>query len=122
MLPVIAGDEPTAKQIWIYSLILIPFTLMLVYPLHTSGTVYAAIALGLGAIFIQKAWKLLQSPEDQKVARSLFKYSILYMMLLCTGMVIDSLPVTHNIVTAFGDHLHGWMSGAVAVLSSVCRG
>lgn len=123
MLPVIAGDEPTAKQIWVYTLILIPFTLMLVYPLHASGMVYAAIALGLGAIFIQKAWQLLQSPEDQKVARSLFKYSILYMMLLCTGMVIDSLPVTHHIVSAFGDRLHGLMGSAVAVVSSmICQG
>ncbi|WP_413162414.1 heme o synthase [Capilliphycus salinus ALCB114379] len=122
MLPVIAGDEPTAKQIWIYTLILIPFTLMLVYPLHTSGMVYAAFALGLGAIFVKKAWQLLQSPEDQKVARSLFKYSILYMMLLCTGMVIDSLPVTHHFVSALGNNFHSWMSGAVAVISSVCHG
>jgi protoheme IX farnesyltransferase len=122
MLPVIAGDEPTAKQIWVYSLIMVPFTLMLVYPLHTSGIVYAAIAVGLGAIFLKKAWQLLQSPEDQKVARSLFKYSILYMMMLCTGMVIDSLPVTHQVVTALGDNLHSLMNNAVVIVSSIYNG
>lgn len=122
MLPVIAGDEPTAKQIWVYSLIMVPFTLMLVYPLHTSGIVYAAIAIGLGAIFLKKAWQLLQSPEDQKVARSLFKYSILYMMMLCTGMVIDSLPVTHQVVTALGDNLHSLMNNAVVIVSSIYNG
>ncbi len=122
MLPVIAGDEPTAKQIWVYTLILIPTTLLLVYPLHASGVVYAAIALGLGGIFIQKAWQLLQSPEDKNIARSLFKYSILYMMLLCTGMVIDSLPVTHQVVTALGDHLQTLTSSAVAMISGVCNG
>lgn len=105
MLPVIEGDEPTAKQIWIYSLILIPVTLLLVYPLHTSGLVYAILAVGLGVIFLQKAWELLQSPHDKDMARSLFKYSILYLMLLCAAMVVDSLPITHQMVMAFSESL-----------------
>ncbi len=122
MLPVIAGDEPTAKQIWVYSLIMIPFTLMLVYPLHTSGMVYGAIAVGLGAIFLQKAWQLLKSPEDQKVARSLFKYSILYMMMLCTGMVIDSLPVTHQVVSTVGEQFNNVVNHVVVIVSSIYHG
>ena len=105
MLPVIEGDEITAKQIWIYSLILIPSTLLLVYPLHTSGFVYAVIALILGGIFLQKAWQLLQSPSERNTARSLFKYSILYLMLLCAAMVVDSLPITHEMVMAFSESL-----------------
>lgn len=105
MLPVVEGDEPTAKQIWIYSLILIPVTLLLVYPLHTSGLVYAVSALGLGVIFLQKAWELLQSPHDKDTARSLFKYSILYLMLLCAAMVVDSLPITHQTIMAFSKFL-----------------
>ncbi|WP_317134462.1 UbiA family prenyltransferase [Leptolyngbya sp. 7M] len=105
MLPVIAGDEPTAKQIWLYTLLLIPVTLLMVYPLHELGAVYAVIALGLGAVFIAKAWALLQTPSDQQVARSLFKYSILYMMLLSAGMVIDSLPVTRQLIASFSDNL-----------------
>lgn len=109
MLPVIEGDELTAQQIWIYSLILIPASLLLVYPLHTSGLVYGAIALVLGAIFIQKAWELLQTPNNRDVARSLFKYSILYMMLLCAGMVVDSLPATHNMTTAMAETIQTWV-------------
>lgn len=105
MLPVIEGDEITAQQIWIYSLILVPSTLLLVYPLHTSGFVYAAIALILGGIFLQKAWQLLQTPSERNVARSLFKYSILYLMLLCAAMVVDSLPITHEMVIAFSEYL-----------------
>ncbi|WNZ23645.1 protoheme IX farnesyltransferase [Leptolyngbya sp. NK1-12] len=105
MLPVIAGDEPTAKQIWLYTLLLIPVTLLMVYPLHELGAVYAVIALGLGAVFIAKAWALLQTPSDQQVARSLFKYSILYMMLLSAGMVIDSLPATRQLIASLSDNL-----------------
>ena len=59
----------------------------------------STIALGLGWIFIKKAWLLLQAPTDRDVARSLFKYSILYMMALSAGMVLDSLPVTQTVMT-----------------------
>jgi len=63
MLPVIEGDEETARQIWIYTLLMIPATLLLVYPLHLAGAVYAGTAIFLGAIFAQKAWLLLQTPR-----------------------------------------------------------
>jgi protoheme IX farnesyltransferase len=98
MLPVIEGDEETAWQIWLYSLILIPFTIVLTYPLHVNGVFYTGVALLLGGIFLQKAWKLLQAPSDRQVARSLFKFSIFYLMLLCAGMVVDVLPVTHQLL------------------------
>ncbi|MEA5507614.1 heme o synthase [Halotia wernerae UHCC 0503] len=100
MLPVIAGDVATVRQIWYYTLITVTATLLLVYPLHASGVVYAAIAVSLGGLFIHKSWRLLQNPEDRTVARELFLYSISYMMLLCLGMVIDSLPITHHLMSA----------------------
>jgi heme o synthase len=105
MLPVVAGEETTARQIWIYTLLLLPVTLLLVYPVQAMGVVYLAIALLLGAIFIAKARALLKAPSDLDVARSLFKYSILYMMLLCTGMAIDSLPATHQLISALTESL-----------------
>ncbi|BAY58585.1 protoheme IX farnesyltransferase [Leptolyngbya boryana NIES-2135] len=105
MLPVVDGNEPTSKQIFYYTLSLIPVSLLLVYPLHVMGAVYATIALLLGGIFVQKAWKLMQAPSDLMVARSTFKYSILYLMLLCAGMGIDSLPMTHQMVSAIAQHM-----------------
>jgi protoheme IX farnesyltransferase len=99
MLPVVEGNEATSRQIFYYTLALIPITLLLVYPLHVMGSVYAAIALLLGGIFIQKAWQLMQTPSDLQVARSVFKYSIFYLMLLCAGMALDSLPVTHQVIS-----------------------
>lgn len=105
MLPVVDGNELTSKQIFYYTLSLIPVSLLLVYPLHVMGAVYAAIALLLGGIFVQKAWKLMQASSDLMVARSTFKYSILYMMLLCAGMGIDSLPVTREFVSTIAQQL-----------------
>ncbi len=106
MLPVVAGQVATAKQIWIYTLIMIPVTLLLVFPLGVMGAVYLVAALGLAAIFLKKAWALLKDPMDYDSARSLFKYSIFYMMLLCAGMAVDSLPITHQITGAIAQNLN----------------
>jgi protoheme IX farnesyltransferase len=100
MMPVVVGDASTARQIWYYTLVLIPLTLMMTYPLGVTGAVYALVALLLGGLFIKKAWALLQHPEDRDLARSLFKFSILYMMLLSAGMVVDSWPITRTLVAS----------------------
>lgn len=100
MLPVVTDNIATARQIWRYTLVVIPSTFLLIYPLHASGIIYGAIALILGVIFIMKAWVLLHNPDDKQAARSLFLYSILYMMLLCAAMVVDSLPITHHLIEA----------------------
>jgi protoheme IX farnesyltransferase len=98
MMPVVVGDESTARQIWYYTLVLVPLTLLMTYPLQATGVIYAFCAVFLGGIFIQKAWALLKVPSDRDLAKGLFKYSILYMMLLSVGMVVDSLPITHAAV------------------------
>jgi heme o synthase len=98
MLPVIEGSEVTAKQIFAYTLTLLPVSLLLVYPFGVMGAIYSLFAIVLGVVFVQKAWELLQSPADLGVARSVFKYSIVYMLVLCVGMVLDSLPTTQALV------------------------
>jgi protoheme IX farnesyltransferase len=98
MLPVVEGEEATVKQIWIYSLILVPCSLLLMYPISNLGIIYGAIALYLGSKFLYKAWELKQDPTSNQLAKGMFKYSIFYMMLLCVGMIVDTLPVTHKLM------------------------
>lgn len=105
MLPVVEGNEITAKQIWAYTWLMLASTALLVYPLGISGAVYSAIAIVLGVPFVKKAWQLLGDPENTEVARSLFKYSILYMMLLCVGMAVDSLPWAQHVTYTVADSL-----------------
>lgn len=100
MLPVVVGNEATTKQIWLYTLVLIPATFLLIYPLNVSGVVYGVLAAFLASLFIKKAWALRLDPDSKELARSLFFYSIIYMMALCAAMIIDSLPVTHYLVNA----------------------
>ncbi|MCS6812512.1 MAG: heme o synthase [Cyanobacteria bacterium] len=106
MLPVVEGEESTARQIWLYTVLLIPITMVLVYPLGVLGAVYGAIALALGIWFAIKAWMLRQSPKDLGLARSLFKSSILYLMLLCAGMVLDCSPLAHQLTHTVANYLH----------------
>ncbi|MCU0569765.1 MAG: heme o synthase [Oculatellaceae cyanobacterium Prado106] len=97
MLPVVEGEETTARQIFYYTLALVASSFLLVYPLQVMTPVYGAIALLLGILFIRKAWKLMQTPTDLTEARSVFKFSILYLMLLCAGMAIDYFPMVRSV-------------------------
>ncbi|MBF2064201.1 MAG: protoheme IX farnesyltransferase [Calothrix sp. C42_A2020_038] len=106
MLPVVAGAKATVQQIWWYTIITIAASFMLIYPLHQTGIIYAVVAVWLGGIFVRKAWKLRQNPEDKSAAKGLFLYSISYMMLLCLGMVVDSLPITHHAIDFAVTRLH----------------
>ena len=107
MLPVVVGNEKTAQQILVYTLLLLPMTLLLVYPLGVAGVFYALMAIALGYFFLKKAWLLHQTPEDKDLAKSLFKYSILYMMLLSAGMVIDQLPWTQRLSLILAEQVNG---------------
>lgn len=112
MMPVVAGARSTAWQTFYYALLLLPVTLLLVYPCGASGLLYGAIALILGSIFILKAWQLIQSPEDKTVAKSVFKFSIVYMMMLCLGMTVDSLPLTRVLMGQ-------WQQSLMALLHEI---
>lgn len=54
---------------------------------------------------------------DQQAARSLFKYSILYLMLLSAGMAIDSLPITQEITSTIAENLNTVISSLPIHLS-----
>ncbi len=95
MLPVVAGPRVTVRHIIAYAVLMVPVTLLLVYPLGVMGAIYGLAALGLGIWFVRQTLSLAGAPEDRAIARRVFKSSILYLMLLCGAMAADSLPATH---------------------------
>lgn len=113
MLPVVVGDRPTAVQIFAYTLLLCGSTILLVFPFHYLGGVYLALAVLLGGIFIIKALGLLQEPSDRQRARDVFKYSILYMMLLCFGMGIDTLPWFQSLNASVSEQMAVLLSSVI---------
>jgi len=88
MLPVVAGEEETRRQILLYTIMLVAVSLLLV-PFGMS-LIYFGGALLLGGWFLYLAWKLLTVPS-KAAARKTFFYSIWYVAALFAVMVIDRL-------------------------------
>lgn len=84
MLPVVAGDDATRRQILLYTLILAPAGL-LPFLMGFGGVTYAAVALVTGAMMIAYAWRVFRVREGdaaRKACVKLFTFSILYLFLL----------------------------------------
>ncbi|MGH7728563.1 MAG: heme o synthase [Vulcanimicrobiaceae bacterium] len=87
MLPNVRGSEHTKREIFAYTVVLVAGSLALV-PLGVMGLWYAVPAAILGAIFLWDAWRMLRGPT-KPLARIVFKYSLLYLALMCAAMVLD---------------------------------
>ncbi len=87
MLPNVRGDAHTKKEIFIYTIVLVAMSLALT-PLHVMGLWYFIPAAILGAVFIYDAWRMFSGPT-KPMARITFKYSLLYLALMCVAMVAD---------------------------------
>jgi heme o synthase len=87
MLPVVKGEAATRRQILIYTLILVAFTLL---PVATGflGALYAVAALVLGAAFTALAITLLRSPSRRRALR-LYLSSLAYLAVLFCAMAAD---------------------------------
>jgi len=88
MLPNVRGAKHTKVEIFIYTVVLVAMSLALT-PLGIMGLWYFVPASILGAIFIYDAWKMLQGGPTKPLARITFKYSLLYLALMCGAMVLD---------------------------------
>ncbi len=91
MLPVVAGERETRRQILIYTICLVPVTLMPTL-LGVTGLMYFAGAAGLGALFLVCAVRVWFDHSD-RTARLMFGYSILYLFLLFLLMLADRAGV-----------------------------
>jgi protoheme IX farnesyltransferase len=90
MLPVVAGRAATTQQILIYSVLLVPISL-LPWMLGFSGPLYGAMAVICGAIFVALAWRLHRGTATDRVAANrLFAFSIFYLFALFAALLAGS--------------------------------
>jgi protoheme IX farnesyltransferase len=87
MLPVVAGVRETKRQIVIYTVLLVPITLLPAL-LGIAGIAYALAALALGALFVAGAFAVWRD-QGETAAKRLFGYSIVYLFLLFAILMID---------------------------------
>ncbi len=90
MLPVVRGEAETARQIVIYTILLVVVSLLL-FPAARMGLIYLVAAVGLGVAFIWYAFRVVRDTSDGKAAISLFRFSISYLTLLFAAVAADSL-------------------------------
>ncbi len=94
MLPVTHGAKATRAHVFAYSLLLAPLGLA---PVLTGlgGMIYAAVAGLGGAMFVLLAWRVLRSragegdKTEDKSARDLFGFSILYLFALFAALLAE---------------------------------
>jgi protoheme IX farnesyltransferase len=92
MFPNVYGEQRTKREIVYYSLILVAASLAL-YPLHVMGVFYFAAASVLGGIFLLDAIRTWRA-SGTGAARRLFRFSLLYLALMCAVMVIDRIVIS----------------------------
>ncbi len=90
MLPVVRGEAETARQIVLYTLVLVSVSLLL-FPAARMGLIYLVAALVLGAGFVWYSLRVLRDASDAKAAIRLFRFSISYLTLLFAAVAADSL-------------------------------
>jgi protoheme IX farnesyltransferase len=96
MLPVVAGRTETKRQIFLYSVVLVPISL-LPCALGFAGAIYGAAAAALGAMMIVLAWKVRMSDDrERRPARRLFVFSMLYLVLLFGALLISATPYAQS--------------------------
>ena len=94
MLPVVAGEKSTKRQILLYSLLLLPLAPAPAL-LGTAGALYGVVALLLGLLFLAGAVAIWRAPSGEatnRAAKRLFAFSILYLFLLFALLILDRQP------------------------------
>jgi heme o synthase len=89
MLPVVAGEEKTRQQIFIYTIELIAVTLLL--PIfNLTGVFYLISSSILGALLLYAAWKVFKHGGN-KNAWMMYRWSSMYLAFIFLALMIDAV-------------------------------
>ena len=94
MLPIIYGDMATRKNIFIYSLLLMPCA-YLPWILNYSGNFYVIVVTLLNIEFIRRSISVLKENKDSE--KDLFVYSIFYLSILFASICFDKFIINFMI-------------------------
>lgn len=99
MLPVVKPAHVVARQIVVYSWVMVATSLLL-WPVAETGLLYPIVAVVLGAVFLVEAHKLLRrtrGTEDLSTIQPmrLFHSSNLYLSLLFVAVALDPILNLH---------------------------
>ncbi|HEY5065045.1 MAG TPA: heme o synthase [Xanthobacteraceae bacterium] len=90
MLPVVAGEGETRRQIWLYTLLLAPLGVA-PWLLGYTGLIYGVAALVLGGGMLVLALRVRRESGGHAACKQLFGFSILYLFLLFAMLLVDRM-------------------------------
>jgi heme o synthase len=90
MLPVVAGERETRRQILLYTAILAPLGVA-PWLLGYAGPAYGLAALVLGAIMIVLALRVWRERGGYAASKQMFGFSILYLFVLFAVLLVDRI-------------------------------
>jgi protoheme IX farnesyltransferase len=93
MMPNVAGEASTRRQIFAYALALAPVG-VLPWALGYASAGYGVVSALLGAGFVWYSWKVLKMPDSDRAmrpAKALFGYSLLYLFAIFAVYLADSV-------------------------------
>jgi len=93
MMPVVAGETSTRRQILVYALLLLPLSAA-PWWIGGTGAIYGISALALSSLFVALSFRVglrkRTGPDDtMKPEKQLFGYSVLYLFALFAALVAD---------------------------------
>ncbi len=88
MMPNVHGVKETKRQMLLYTLMLIPLTIMPAL-LGVTGIFYGVAAILLGARFLQLCVIILRQEGVTPTTMKLYQYSLSYLALLFVAMAVD---------------------------------
>jgi heme o synthase len=88
MLPVVAGEAATRRQILFYALILAPLGAAPWF-LGYASVVYGIVAVAAGAAIVALAFRLHAERNGYAASKRMFAFSILYLFLLFAMLLVD---------------------------------
>lgn len=92
MLPVVKGVAVTARAIGHYSWVTVGLSSLGILALPSGGWLYGLLVLPFNARLLQLSSLLRAAPEDPRTARSMFRWSILYLFGICLLLVLARSP------------------------------
>jgi protoheme IX farnesyltransferase len=97
MMPVVAGERATRRQILAYAILLLPLSVV-PWWIGGTGAVYGLTAAVLSSVFlgfsVRVGLRVREGPEDSmKPEKQLFGYSVIYLFALFAALVLDRLIV-----------------------------
>lgn len=89
MLPVVKGSKETKKQTFIFTVLLLPASI-LIYFTGAVSWIYLVVAILLGGFYIYLAFQGFYTKDDQEWSRKMFVYSLIYLTGILVTMILDA--------------------------------